>query len=163
MRSKYSLLLCCLMFMGVSAAQAQTKPVKNVKPATKPVQKFRPPKLYTTLGSKSDSVGVTVEEALDLINLPLTITDDKKNVYTISSYQCMYKKRGVTEDEQSGKVSPVTSISAQRFTSTPLSELWRTIISQQLKTGEEIYFYDIVATDAQKHLMFAPTVKLVIK
>ena len=160
MKFKYPFLLCCLLFTGSIAAVAQAKPAK---PVSKSVQKFIPPKLYSSIGTKSDSVGVTVDEALQLVNLPLTITDDKKNAYTISSYQCMYKKRGVTEDEQTGRVSPVTSISVQRFTSSPLSELWRTIISQQLKTGEEIYFYDIVVTDAQKHLMFAPDVKLVIK
>lgn len=159
MNIKYLFFLCCLCLTG--AAVAQNKPVK---PAPKPVQKFLPPKLHTSIGTQKDSVVTAgVSEVTNLITLPLVVTDDKKNSYTVSSYQCIYKRKAVTEDEESGKVSPVTSIVVQRFTTTPLSEIWRKTISEQLKAGEEISFFDIVVKDAQNHLMFAPNIKILVK
>jgi len=95
--------------------------------------------------------------------LPLSITDDKKNTYTISSYQVMYKRMAVTEDEVTGKVSPTTSNVAQLFRETPLPELWKNIMTEQLRPGEEIYFFDVIAKDTQGRLMFAPDLKLKIK
>jgi hypothetical protein len=152
---------CFLVLFSISSA-AQNKPVK---PATaQPAAKFKPPKLYTAIGTKKDSI-ITVNstEAVALINQPLVVTDDKKGVYTISSYQCMYKRRAVTEDEETGKVTPITSNAIQRFSSTPLSEIWRRTIGEQLRSGEEISFFDIVVKDAQNRLMFAPAIKIVVK
>lgn len=153
---------CILFFATANTGIAQTKPVK---PATQPiVQKFKPPKLYTSLGAKKDTlITASINETTALINQAITVTDDKKGVYTVSSYQCLYKRKAVTEDEETGKVSPTTSIVVQRFTTTPLSEIWRTTISQQLKAGEEITFFDIVVKDGQGRLMFAPTLKITVK
>jgi hypothetical protein len=36
-------------------------------------------------------------------------------------------------------------------------------ITEQLKPGEEIFFFDVVVKDAQGRLMFAPNLKLVIQ
>ena len=150
-------LFCVLAVTTVAVAQ-NTKPVKAKEVL---VQKFKPPKLKTALGTRTDSVSISVDEAAQLITLPLTITDDKKINYTIASYQCMYKRRGVTEDEVSGKVSPVKSIVAQTFKTTPLSDIWKKIINEELKAGEEIFFFDVVVKDPQGRLMFAPNLKLV--
>jgi hypothetical protein len=140
------------------------KPKPATKPAATTVQKFKPPKLKIALGNRSDSVvKVSVDEAVQLVTLPLTITDDKKSVYTISSYQCMYKRKGVTEDEQSGKVSPTTSVVADLFKTTPLPDIWKKIIAEQVKAGEEILFFDVVVKDTQGRLMFAPTLKLLVQ
>ena len=133
----------------------------TVKPAT--FQKFTPPKLTSVLGIRSDSAVVYLEEALQLVKLPLKITDDKKNVYTISSYQFMYKRRAVTEDEATGKVRPVMSNVMDLFRATPLPALWINILTTQMRPGEELYFFDIVAKDAQGRLMFAPTLRIRIK
>ncbi len=156
---KNSLVLCCLLVVTTMAV-AQTKPVKA---KVVPVQKYRGPKLKSSLGSRSDSAVITVDEALHLIMLPLNIVDDKKNAYSISSYQCMYKRRAVTENEETGKVTPITSIVANVFKTTPLPEIWKKTITEELKSGEELFFFDIVAKDAQGHLMFAPNLKLIIQ
>jgi hypothetical protein len=154
---KTVVVLSCLFAVVIAKAQV----TKTAKAKTAMASKFKQPKLKTALGSNSDTAAsVTVNEALQLINLPLTITDDKKNTLTITSYQCLYKRKAVTEDEQSGKVSPTSSIVAQLFKTTPLPELWKKIITEQLKPGEELYFFDVVAKDAQGHLMFAPNLKL---
>jgi len=153
-------LFCLLVITTAVTAQ---KPKTGKPAATATVPKFKPPKLKCTLGNRSDTVVIPVDEALMLIKSPLVVTDDKKAVYTISSYQCMYKRKGVTEDEQSGKVSPVNSVVSQLFKTTPLSDVWISTISDELKSGEEVTFFDIVAKDAQGHLMFAPNIKLVIQ
>jgi hypothetical protein len=137
------------------------KPVV-VKPSK--FQKFTPPKLISMLGIRSDSATVVLEEALQLIKLPLKVTDDKKNVYTISSYHAMYKRRAVTEDdEMSGKVTPVISNVSDIFRTTPLPAIWIKTLAEQLRIGEELYFFDIVAKDAQGRLMFAPELRIKIK
>jgi hypothetical protein len=154
-----------LLSVGFSAtlttALAQKPKPAPVKPAA--TQKFRPPKLTTFLGIRSDSATVSVEEALQLVRLPLKITDDKKNPYSISSYQLMYRRRAVTEDEETEKVSLTTSNVAQLFKETPLSEFWKKSITEQLKPGDELYFFDIIAKDSLGRLMFAPDLKIKVQ
>jgi len=152
------MILAAVLF-NCTAAMSQ-KPATTV---TKPAQKFKPPKLTTLLGIRSDSVTVYKEEAVQLVALPLKINDDKKNVYTISSYRFMYKRRAVTEDEETGKVTPIMSNVTDLFRETPLPKLWVKIITEQLRAGEELYYYDIVAKDAQGRLMFAPVLSIKIK
>lgn len=156
-------LIAVIFSCSLSAVFAQ-KP----KPATpaKPVgfQKYTPPKLTSMLGIRSDSAAVALEEALQLIRLPLKITDDKKNVYTVSSYQAMYKRRGVTEaEDMSGKTFPTTTTTIANFKTTPLSPIWIKTLSETLRNGEELYFFDIVVKDAQGRLMFAPDLRIKVK
>ena len=131
------------------------------KPAT--IQKFTPPKLTSMLGIRKDTASVYLEEAVQLVKLPLKVTDEKKNTYTISSYQCMYKRRAVTEDEQTGKVTPVISNVSDLFRETPLSAIWIKTLTEQMRPGEELHFFDIVAKDAQGRFMFAPELRILIK
>ncbi len=157
---KNTIVLLCLLAVTAVAVAQRPKP-GTAKEVT--VQKFKQPKLKSSLGNRSDTVTVSVDEAALLVKLPLTITDDKKSVYTISSYQCLYKRKAVTEDEESGKVTPINSVVAQVFKTTPLSDIWIKTISEQLKAGEEISFFDIVVKDSQGHLMFAPNLKLAVQ
>lgn len=160
MKLKPLLFFCCIAVSVTTSAQ--TKPVK---PAVAPaIQKFKPPRLYTSIGTQKDSIiNIGVTDAVNLVNQPITVTDDKKGVYSITSYQCLYKRKTVTEDEETGKVSPTTFTVVQQFTSTPLSEIWRKTIYEQLKPGEEISFFDIVVKDSQNRLMFAPGFKIIVK
>ena len=145
----------------VFAQKPKPKPTTTAKPAG--FQKFTPPKLVSMLGIRSDSAVVFREEALQLITLPLKVTDDKKGIYTIASYQVMYKRRAVTEDEKTGKVSPVTTTATDIFRTPTLSPIWIKILTEQIRAGEELYFFDIVAKDAQGRLMFAPELKIKVK
>jgi len=133
-------------------------------PATVKTQKFKAPKLFTHLGNVTDSVvTITEAEAENIIALPLKIVDDKKNEYTVSSYQFLYNRRVVTEDEQSGKVTPTSSIASSRFTSSPLPQLWVNQVREQLKSGEYLYFFDVIAKDSQGRVMYASTLKIMVK
>ena len=138
---------------------AQTPKTPNTKA---PVQKSKLPKLTTVLGARSDSVSITIEEALQLIKFPLRITDDKKTAYQVYTYQFLYRRKEITEDENTGKVSPATSMIANRFSSTPLPDIWQMNIGVRLRSGEELFFFDIVVKDATGKLMFAPSLKIII-
>jgi hypothetical protein len=164
MASIVKLLFTVVFSFTVAVAFAQKpkpKPVSPAKPAG--FQKYTPPKLTSMLGIRSDSVTVVLQEALQLVKLPLKVTDAQKNTYTISSYQAMYKKRAVTEDERTGKAIPIMSTVIDNFKTTPLSPIWIKILTEQLRAGEELYFFDIVVKDAQGRLMFAPALKIKVK
>jgi len=143
----------------VTVASAQRKPVN--KPVVTSTQKFKPPKLYTFLTSYKDSVSIPVAIAESIIAGKLKIYDDKKTEYTVSSYQFLYKKKTVTEDELTGKVSAASSMVSERFTVSPLPGLWIDKIREQLKAGEELYFFDVIAKDAQGRVMYASSLKII--
>jgi hypothetical protein len=150
MSARKNLLVLLLAVVSVTAFAQQGK-----QPA-----KGKLPPLTTQLGSRSGTVDIAIDEALQLIKFPLKIVDDKKTAYSLVSYQFLYRKREITEDETTGKTSPTSSIVAEHFTASPLPEIWKTTIADRLKDGEELYFYDIVVKDASGKLMFAPTLKL---
>lgn len=121
------------------------------------------PKFRTTLGNYSDSATVTVDEAEKLILQPLVVMDDKNLAYSISTYQLAYTRFAVTEDEKTGKVTPTTSLVAKQFNVTPVPASWSKFVVEQLKPGEQLYFFDIVAKDAKGKLYFVPELRIKTK
>src|SRR5450432_3423273 len=109
----FSVLAPVLLSGTVMLAQ---KPGKTVIP---PAANYKKPLVKSWLGKVTGSITLTAEEAGKLISLPLKITDDKNLDYVISSYQFVYKRIGVTEDEETGKTSQQSDIAADRFTVTP--------------------------------------------
>ena len=154
-------MLTGFLCLSLTAVLAQKPKPTTAKP--KPVQKFTPPKLTSMLGSRTDTGAVYAEEAVQLVKFPLKVTDDKKNLYSIVTYQVIYKRKAVTENEQTGKASPIMSTVADRFKTTPLPAIWIKILTEQMQPGEELLFFDIVAKDAQGRLMFAPELRIKIK
>jgi hypothetical protein len=155
---KYAVATLCFAFVTTIIVAQPPKPARAAAPKTKL------PKLYTSLGNVKDTlVTMSADDAVAVLNQSLSVTDDKKGKYTIVSYQCLYKRKGVTENEENGKVMPATSVVAQRFNTTPLSEIWRKTLTEQLKSGEELMFFDIVVKDTLGKLMFAPNVKIMVK
>ena len=154
----YPLILLAILFFSNNAVLAQ-RPVKT--PATPSAPKR--PNVKSSLGKINGTVALNVEEAKQLVVLPLKIVDDKNLSYTISSYQFSYKRIGITEDEQTGKTSPQTDIAAARFTTTPLPEVWQKNIIEGLHKGEELYFFDIIVFDKQGRRFFAPELKITIQ
>lgn len=154
-----TIVLFLLVIACSNALLAQRTPGK---PAAKPFQKIKPPKLQTTLGTYKDSVGVPVSVADKLIGMPIKIYDDNKVEYAVSSYQFLYRKREVSEDE-SGKAIPATSVSSDRFKISPLPDLWVNLIRQRVKSGEEFYFFDVIAKDSQGRVMYASDLKITIQ
>jgi hypothetical protein len=166
--SKFSPFLVIVLFTSLfaSAQKTQQPPAKKPQPTITKVKPFKTPKLQTSLDVYKDSVKINASEAVRIIALPLKIYDDKKNEYSISSYQFLYKKTGFKVDDEkdeNAKQTPVTSISSDRFKTTPLPDLWVNLIKQDVKTGEEFYFFDVIAKDAQGRVMYAPNLKILIR
>lgn len=149
-------LLCTVTFVQLNA-QKKT-PVK-----VKTIAKYKPPKLITLLNAYKDSAVIDAGEASQVISLPLRVVDDKENVYTISSYQFLYKKNMVTEDEETGKISQTTTIFADRFKTTPLPESWLDKVRENPRAKELLYYFDIIVKDAQGRVMYAPELKLTLQ
>lgn len=140
------------------------KPVKPAKPVAAPAVKNKLPVVKTSLGKFTGiAIDCTAEQAKQLITQPLSITDDKNVAYKLSSYQFSYKRLGVTEDEETGKVSPQSDIAADRFTVTPLPEIWQSNIKESLHKGEELFFFDVIVFDKKGKLFFAPELKITIQ
>jgi hypothetical protein len=135
-----------LLFLLISFTANQLV-LAQPKPAAKPIA--RPPikikfKGKTYWNNYTDSATVTPEEAIALLSQPIVAKDSKNTTLVIVSYQFLYKRLGVTEDEETGKTSPATTIVSRRFEKTPLPELWQRNITEQLHSGEELEFFDVV-------------------
>ncbi len=125
--------------------------------------KFKPPKLTSSIGILKDSSSAPVDQAAAVIAQPIKVTDAKAGAYTIQSYQFLYRRRIVTEDEMGNPVPSSSIVSQQFYNGNPLPEIWVKTIREDLKKNEEIYFFDIMVKDAQGRLMQAPDVKIMIK
>jgi hypothetical protein len=147
----------------VNGLTAQTSTVRvNTGKVTK-VAAFKPPKVKTLLGKNAQTATVSIDEAKQLINLPLKISNDSRNLFTIDSYQFMYKKKSVIQNEQTGKKEIVFTTVADLFKTTPLPEIWRKNIGASIQKQEEFYFFDIIVKDKLDRRFYAPDVKIIIQ
>ena len=145
----------CSTMLGSANVNAQTKPVKFVK--------YTPPKLFTSMGIVNDSSMAPVAQAKAILAQRLTIQDEKgKKTYAIQSYQFLYKKRVVTEDE-AGNPQPTTTLVAKQFyNGDPLPATWIASMREEMLAGEELYFFDIIVKDDKGRIMYAPTLKIFV-
>jgi len=123
-------------------------------------EKYKPPKLFTSLGSVNHSDTLLVKDVVALVPLSLTITDGSKRKYEISSYQLAYTRAAFTEDEITGKTMPTTTMVSSLFRSTPLPEIWISQVTQDLKPGEELYFFDVFVKDEKGRILAAPNLRI---
>lgn len=152
-------LLLPLLLTAFTFSYAQ-KP-KSAKPTG--FVKYKVPKLTTSLGSFKDTSFIAARLADSIIGLHLKITDVKNVVYSLSSYQFLYKKIVTTEDENTGKASKTSSIKSSLFKTSPLPDMWLNAVRENLKAGEELFFFAIVVKDPQGRIMYAPDLKLILK
>ena len=127
------------------------------------VSKFKPPVVQTFLGINTNGATVTKEEAEQLIALPLKVTDAKKNVYTIDSYQFLYKRKSVVQDEETGKKQSAFTTVADKFKTTPFPKVWIDNLKGGFQKDEEIYFFDILVKDNTGRIFPAPELKIKIQ
>ena len=157
--------LICFLFLSVWMLLAFTVTAQPPKKAiVAPIAKFKPPIVRSYLG-KYTGINVTAspDEGKLAVTWPIKIADDKNYIYQLSSYQFAYKRIGITENEETGKTSPETDLAANRFTVTPLPEVWQKNINETLHKGEEFYFFDIIAIDKQGRRFFVPEIKISIQ
>ena len=153
-----TLLFSCFIFLYATASAQKTGSAK-----IQYYKKFKAPKLSTTLGNYRDTVFISPQVADSLLGLSLQISDSKNNPYTISSYNFLYRKIVATENEQTGKVSNTTSVKSSFFKSSPLPELWQNVVRENLRPGEELFFFDVIAKDAQGRVMYSPNLKFILR
>ena len=159
---KLFLLAFALFFAVNVSAQLPKKTVKKASVITF-VVKFKPPAVKTLLGKNEKEATVTIDEANQLVNFPLKVIDTKNNVYAISSYQFMYKKKSVIENEETGRKEIVFTASADLFKITPLPKIWRDNIGGGIQKDEQLYFFDVIVNDKQNRKFFAPNLKIIVK
>lgn len=152
------LILPLLLLLCADSFAQKPKPAK---PAA--FVKFKVPKLTTMLGNFKETAYLAPQNADSIIGLTLKITDAKNVVYTISSYQFLYKKIVTTEDENTGKTSKTSSIKSSLFKTSPLPVMWLNAVRENLKSGEELFFFAVVVKDPQGRIMYAPDLKLILK
>ncbi|MEO6133884.1 MAG: hypothetical protein ABIP35_01950 [Ginsengibacter sp.] len=150
---KYFLILFFVSASSAALAQ-QSGEVK--------ITKFKPPTVKTFLGSHKNGDSVLPGEAAQLLTMPLKIQDDKKTEYEIDSYQFLYRKRGVFENEDNGKKEISSTISSARFFATPLTKIWIDNVGNNLKKDEQLYYFDIVVKDKQGRKFNAPEIKITV-
>ena len=156
----------CRLFLVIGATALISTGAPAQKPThtvTKVPVKYKPPVVKSSIGKISVNTTMNAAEAIQLIALPLKVTDEKNAEYPISSYQFIYKRIGVMEDEETGKTKEQSDIAAQQFSTTPLPALWQKNIADGLHKGEELYFFDIIALDKQGRRFFAPELKITIQ
>lgn len=156
MKLSGSFLFIFLFFSASFIAVAQKTVITKVT-------KFKPPVVQTFLGINTNGASVTKEEALQLIALPLKITDAKKNAYTIDSYQFLYKRKSVVQDEETGKKQSTFTTISDKFKATPLPEVWIDNLKGGFQKDEELYFFDIVVKDNTGRIFSAPDLKITIQ
>lgn len=141
---------------------AQAKPTVK-KTSTQPALNVKPPKLKTFLGILSDSMTVPADQAKAVMGTSLRVVDENNNILKVTYYQMLYRKRVLSEDEVSGKQYAALKMLSEDFTVTPLPQSWVKTVTEELSSGEEILFFDIIAKDAKGLPFYAPNLKIVIK
>jgi hypothetical protein len=157
MRYIKSFTIVLLLCVSLTNYAQLTKPTSNL------YAKFKAPKLTATLGGYKDSSFVAPLVADAIIGAKLNVVDSKNVAYTVSSYQFLYRKIVVSEDEATGKAYNTTSVKSSLFKVSPLPAMWLSAVRENLRTGEEIIFFDIIVKDAQGRFMYAPNLKLMVK
>ena len=161
MRKIKFILLAFFSLATFFTADAQKK--KTIPSKKTIIKKSDLPVLKTYLGNYSDTVKLSTLEVANLIETPIKVTDKQNNLYTITYYQFLYKRRVMSEDETTGKPFPTTSIVSDNFQITPLPKVWIDNIREDIKPGEEFLFFDIIVKDAKGTVMFAPNLKITTK
>ncbi len=132
-------------------------------PVITKIPKFKPPTVKSYLGINTNGANVTKEEASQLITLPLKIMDEKKNIYAIDSYHFLYRKKGMIQDEETGKKSVTFTNLSDMFKTTPLPKVWVDNLKSGFQKDEELYFFDIIVKDTKDRKFFAPDLKITIQ
>lgn len=151
-----------IFLIAISSVNGQAQKSTS-KTAVKPMNAPVPFKLKTRLGIYDNGSIVNVNEGRQLLGFPVKVFDGKNIPCSIISYNFMYHRKGLIEDEKSQKKQSVFTSVGDRFTSTPLPALWKDNIMETLQKGEELYFFDIIIKDRSGRRTFAPELKISIQ
>lgn len=144
-----------LIFFSFAAA-AQVTIVKNKTP-------FKPPVVQSFLGVHAGSDTVQLEEAAQIIKLPLVVKDGKGNTFKIENYRFLYRRKGFIENAETGRPEVHYTTVAARFDTVSLPKIWLQNIGLTLQSGDELFYFEILAADKEGKLFYAPDVKIIVR
>jgi hypothetical protein len=150
-----------VLWIALVCMQANAQRIKTTTATA--TTKFKAPKLTITLGGFKDSSFIAPQMADSIIGLPLKVVDAKNAVYAISSYQFLYKKIVVSEDENTGKAYNTTTVKSALFKASPLPTIWLNAVREILRPREELIFFDVIVKDDKGRVMYAPNLKLIVR
>ncbi len=121
-----------------------------------------PVHLKTTWGDRAAG-DIDTNIARTLVASPLSVTDDKGGVYTITRFRFSYRQKSVFQDS-TGKVDTSYRLfSKDFFNTTVLDTFWSATIAQQVQPGEVFFIDNVVARDAKGVKVLAPGLELDIR
>jgi hypothetical protein len=149
-----------LAFFSLAASS-----IGQTKPTPKPAIKGKVPVVTASLGGmQSGTYGVGAGKIL--IDSALVLKDEKGRTYAISRCSFMYKRKMVHVDESSGEKVVKTSweyLAKELRNNEQLDDFWRSTIKEDLKSGEELIFGNIMADTKQGYMVPVKTLKIIIK
>ncbi|CAN5164907.1 hypothetical protein BH09BAC2_BH09BAC2_14230 [soil metagenome] len=151
--------LAVLLPLTFTDVNAQTGKVSRVRKVTS----FKPPVVTTKLDDAGTKGNISAVQAGKLIGDSLIVTDAKKNRYMVTSYQFLYKRKSTAEDQETGARKIVFTTLSDIFKTTPLPAMWVDKIKREIKSDEELHFFDIIVQDANNRRFFAPELKFKIQ
>jgi hypothetical protein len=148
-------LLFAFCVIGFAQVTYKTTDVKQMQPT-------KPPVVKTSLG-KVAVTSATPDIARSILAMPLTVVDNNNVSYPVESYQFLYKKKSIVEDEKTGRKAITFTQVADLFKVVPLPQLWVNNVGGGLQRDEELYFFDIVVKDDKGRKFFAPDLRIKIQ
>jgi hypothetical protein len=152
MRLTFNLLLCCFFAVNFNASAQKAKTIKPKKP----------PVLRTYLGEFSGNISMPKTAVVSAIKLPLVIRDKNSKSYTLSSYQFIVKQFNQAEQED-GKIIRDSLQSGNLLKTTPLPAPWQNRVSEDLRSGDEVKFVDVIVKDSTGQAFHASDLLIRIK
>lgn len=118
--------------------------------------------LKTTWGAQSAGA-IDTNTARTILAAPLSVTDDKGGVYTITHFRFSYRENATFQDS-TGKVDTTVRLFSKDFYNTTLLDtLWSATIAQQVQPGEVFFIDNVVVKDAKGVKALAPALELDIR
>ncbi|WP_326994070.1 hypothetical protein [Chitinophaga sp. 212800010-3] len=159
------LLLSLLLATAVMPVLAQTgkKPATpKGHPAAAAVANQKPKKLRSTWGIfLSDTLSKT--EVIKLLDSALVVRDEKNVRYPVISFALTYEKHEPYLNDTTGQVAVYKDYTGENFKSATLSPLWSNGLKDQLKSGDILYFDEIIVRYTGDKLYKAPPIQITVK
>jgi hypothetical protein len=161
-RNKFASMKCLRILLFIICVSTINKSIAQKKIDPRYVN-FKQPKLIASIGNYKDTMFISKLEADAVIGAALKVKTLKNENYVVTSYHFLYKKIVTSEDEETGKAYATTTNKSSMFKTTPLPPNWLAAVRENLKPGEDLIFFDIIAKDPQGRVMYAPIIKLTVK
>lgn len=144
-------LFTLLFFALVVSAQAQTQ---KSKPST-PAENTLPKVAVSIAGYKGGNI--TGDMLSGIIDSSLTVKDAKGITYEVVRFRVLYKFKSTYDDPETGQKKTFNDMRTNDFVNTTrISDLWRQSIKDNVKTGDEMIFDNVIVKLKNGTKLMAP-------